>query len=326
MIKPLAITLLLAASAAQASNYFPITGGNRWTYRSDWGESFEIVVSGAPIQNGGHFYNKITGYATQPLYVRSDGDRVYWLNEEQNREEILTDFASFSGDYYTTPISAPCGQEAQAQERPVEYEGAGGVFPEARELQYRISNCADTGIESELYLENVGLLRRTVQTIAGPREFHLTSANVGPLAFHALPGVQFRVSLPSPVVLREHPGVAASMDVTLDLMVDRLEAVRLKYLTSQRYDIAVKDERGEVVFLWSSTALFAQVVSEELVTSKQYVVPLSLTLPDGQYQLEAWLTTDSPDRKYAATASLTIVSEIQPARRTQVFRSRTAGR
>lgn len=325
MIKPLTISLLLAASVAHAGNYFPIAGGNRWTYHADSGESFEIVVSSAPIQHGAYFYHKITGYATAPLYVRSDGDRVYWLNEEQDREELLTDFVPFTGGYYSTPISAPCGQDAQAQERDVEYEAGGQVFPDGREIRYRVYDCADTGVESEVYLENIGLARRTVQTIAGPREFRLTSAKVGPLTFAAEPGVEFRVSMPSSVVSRVYPTEAAVTELTLELVVDRLDAVRLKHSTSQRYDIAVRDERGEIVYLWSSTALFAQVISEETVGYKRYDVPLSLPLPDGQYQLEAWLTTDSPDRKFAATATLTVMSEIGPAR-AQSFRARSAQR
>jgi hypothetical protein len=326
MIKTIAISFLLAASAAQASNYFPISAGNRWTYRSASGESFEIVISGAPIQNNGHFYHKVTGYATQPLYVRAEGDRLYWLNQEQDGEEILADFQPFAGGFYTTPISAPCGQDAQAQERPVEYEGPGGMVFETREIRYRIYDCADTGVESELYLDNIGLARRVVQTIAGPREFNLTSAKVGPLTLNELPGVQFRVSMPSFVVARERPGLPATTDVTLDLLVDRMDPLRLKYTTSQRYDIAIKNERGETVFFWSATALFAQVASEESVVAKQYVVPLSLGLPDGNYQLEAWLTTDSAERQFSATTPLTILTEIAPASSAQHFRSRAVRR
>jgi hypothetical protein len=208
----------------------------------------------------------------------------------------------------------------------VEYDGGAGIVYEAREIRYRIFDCADTGVESELYIENIGLARRVVQTIAGPREFHLTNANVGPLTLNKMPGVQFRVSMPSFLVTRERPGEAASTDVTLDLLVDRMDPLRLKYTTSQRYDIAIKNERGETVYFWSATALFAQVASEESVVTKQYVVPLALTLPDGNYQLEAWLTTASAERQFAATTPLTILTEIAPASSAQHFRARAARR
>ncbi len=326
MIKPLVIGLLLAVPMVQASNYLPISTGNHWTYQGPSGDSFEIIVSGAPIQSGGHFYYKMTGFATEPLYVRAEGDTVFWLNQEGGAEEILLNFEAFIGGFYNTPISAPCEQDAQAQERPVEYEGPGGVFPNALEIRYRVLSCADTGVENEIYVENIGLVRRTVQTIAGPREFHLTSAKVGPVTFGATPGVEFRVSMPSSVISRAEPSEAAVTELTLELVVDRLEAVQVKYPTSQRYDIAVKNENGDAVYLWSSTALFAQVYSEELVTSKRYVVPLSLPVPDGHYQLEVWLTTDSADRRFAATASLTVMSEIAPARGVQAFRARAPRR
>jgi hypothetical protein len=324
MLKNITIAVLLAASAANAADFFPLSPGNRWTYRADSGETFDITVGLNPIVTvGGFVYHKVSGYASQPLYVRRGDDGVvYWLNQDEGREEILTNFQPFSGGFYTTPISAPCEQDAQAQERPVVFEGAGGVFPDAREIRYRIYGCADTGIESELYLDNIGLARRVVTTIAGPREFKLTSAKVGPLTLNGLPGVEFRVSLSDAVIHRERRDHPVSFEVTLQLLVDRLEQVTLRFPTSQRYDIAIKNDKGETVYLWSASALFLPVISEEHVISKEYTVPLEITLPDGRYQVEAWLTTEGRDRQFSAAAPLSIWIA-SPATNTQPFRVRT---
>ncbi len=310
MLKPIAIAMLLAASAAQAANFFPLSPGNRWTYQNASGEILEINVGWNPLVTArGSVYYKVTGYATQPLYLRrSDDGVIYWLNQEQDREEILTDFRPLSGAFYRTAISAPCDQDAQAQERPVEFDGAGGVFPDARQIRYRILDCADTGIESEIYLDNIGLTRRVVETIAGPREYNLVSAKVGPLTLSQTPGVDFRVSLPSAVFERERRDEPVTIEATLRLAVDRLEPLHLRYTTSQRYDLAMKNERGETVYLWSSAAVFLPAVEEEDVLNRQYTVPLSLDLPDGMYQVEAWLTTDAPDRQFAAVAPLRVVT------------------
>jgi hypothetical protein len=314
MLKKLAIAALVTASAAQAADFFPLSPGNRWTYQAAGGGTFEITIGLNPIITNGLVYHKVTGYATQPLYVRrGDNDVLYWLNEEFGREEILTDFRPLSGAFYTTPISAPCEQDAQAQERPVEFEGAGGIFPDGRAIRYRVLDCADTGVESEIYLDNIGLARRVVQTIAGPREFNLVSAKVGPLVLNAAPGVDFRVSVSPWTFSRTRRDEPVRTEVALRLLVDRVDPVHLKYTSSQRYDIAVKNERGETVFLWSAAALFLPVLSEEDVTSKEYLVPLTLDLPDGRYQVEAWLTTDSRDRQFSAMAPLIVVTGPAPA-------------
>lgn len=310
MLKHIAIAALLTASAAQAANFFPLSPGSRWTYRSDSGETFEITVGFTPIVTNGKVYHKVTGYASQPLHVRRGDDGViYWLNEEFSREEILTDFRPVSGAFYNTPISAPCDQDAQAQERPVEFEGAGGVFPDAREIQYRVLDCADVGVLNELYLDNIGLARRTNQTIAGPREFKLVSAKIGSMTISEAPGAEFRVSLSTAVIHRETRDEPVTFDVSLRLVIDRLEAVRLRYPTSQRYDIAVKNERGETVYLWSSTAIFLPAIGEEEVLSREYSQTLSLNLPDGRYEVEAWLTTEGPDRRFSGVAPFSVFTD-----------------
>ena len=315
MLRHIAVAAVLAASAAQAANFLPLSPGNHWTYRAASGETFEITVDLNPIVAlGGLTYYKITGYATQPLYVRrDDGGVIHWLNQAFDREEILTDFTPISGAFYSTPISAPCEQAEQAQERPVTFEGAGGVFPDAREIRYVNPDCADVGIESELYLDNIGLARRVNQTIAGPREFNLVSAKVGPLTLSETPGVDFRVSLSAAAFIRERRDEPVTTEVTLRLVVDRLDPLHLRYTSSQRYDIAVKDERGETVYLWSSAAVFLQVVSEEDVLNAEYTVPLTLDLPDGRYLIEAWLTTDARDRQFAGVAPLAVLSRGAPA-------------
>jgi hypothetical protein len=187
----------------------------------------------------------------------------------------------------------------------------GGATYSARQIVYRVYNCADTGITEELFLENIGLAQRTVQTFTGPRTFTLVSANVGALSVNQEPGVEFRVSLSPSVVVRRDAGEPVEFTVTMKLRADRVEPLLLRFPTSQRYDIAVKNEKGETVFLWSSTALFLQVLSKELVTAREYTQPLSLNLPDGRYQVEAWLTNDSDSRQYASTAPLVVTSGME---------------
>jgi hypothetical protein len=119
MLKNLILGALLAAQAVHAANFFPLSPGNSWTYRSASGETFEITIGLNPIMTGGQVYHQVTGYATRPLFLRrGDNGVIFWLNHDQNREEILTDIRPLSGAYYTTEISAPREQPGHPVPRP----------------------------------------------------------------------------------------------------------------------------------------------------------------------------------------------------------------
>jgi hypothetical protein len=122
------------------------------------------------------------------------------------------------------------------------------------------------------------------------------------------PGVEFRVAVSPSVVLRRDAGQPVATTVTMRIRADRAEPVFLRFRSSQRYDIAIRNMAGDVVFLWSSAVAFLPVISEEYVLSKEYVQPLSVNLPDGRYLVEAWLTTDSPERQFASATTLWVQS------------------
>lgn len=70
--------------------------------------------------------------------------------------------------------------------------------------------------------------------------------------------------------------------------------VKLEFTSSQRYDFAVKNSKGETVYLYSSVASFAQVMEEVIVKqgeSLSYEIDVNgLGLEKGEYTLEVWLT------------------------------------
>jgi hypothetical protein len=305
-IRTLFAACLASAGVAAAADFFPLQPGNRWTYRGGFQESFEITVGDTPlVLADGTVYYRVTGYASSPLWVRRGADGViYWLNEPFRREETLADFR---GNSFATPVTEPCEQSGKAQAGLVPYDAAGYGIPSV-EILYRIAGCADIGVDSELWVENLGLVRRVNTTFTGPREFRLVSARVGGISFHEQPGVVFRVSLPTSQFNRRDGGDPIETTVRLSLNADRTGPVRLRFLSSQRYDIAIKDDAGNTVYFWSADKLFAQVISEEDRSALDFTVPLSLALRDGRYRLEAWLTTDSRERIFAGAAPFAIVT------------------
>ncbi len=88
-----------------------------------------------------------------------------------------------------------CEQEGQTQPDRLEYKGPAGVIPGSVEVKYRAFGCADAGTEQEIYAENIGMLRRTEQSIAGPRTYELVSARVGKRIIQADQHGRFTVSV-----------------------------------------------------------------------------------------------------------------------------------
>lgn len=289
-------SLLLLAASAFAADYLPLQSGNSWTYRNlPTGQSFTIRV-GLPLYTlDGHVYYRLTGYVDRPLWVRAEPNgTLLYLDEEAGRELILTSFEPAAPAWAAAPFRA-CEHESQVLPKPAPYIGPIGEFTHTAELQYRTFSCADAGIETETYAANIGLLRRVVNTIAGPRTFTLTEARIGSLTFAGTPAAAFHAAVTQPA-----PGrLAAALRLTLTTS----EALTLVYPTSQDYDLVLWNDQGKPIYQWSSDKGFAQAVRTRNVSgalAHDVEITTPEPLPDGAYLLEAWLTAGPSSRAFSA--------------------------
>jgi len=294
------LALLLPAAAAFAADVFPLQTGNEWTYRNlSTGDSFTVRV-GAPLAANDQVYHRLNGYADRALWVRAlkDGTLVY-LDEEAGAERVLTSFEENAG-WAEAPFR-PCDQESRLMEPPAPHLGLAGWFASPRRLEYRSSGCADAGVQSEVFAAGIGMVQRTVSTIAGPRVYELVSARVGRFVFDAAPATTFSVSVAA------SPG--GGLVALLRLAPGTAEPVELYYPDWQEYDFVVWDETGKPVYRWSEGKAFAQAVRIKTISGElRHQIPMELRepLPDGRYVLEAWLTTGPERRGYAAMAPFRI--------------------
>ncbi|RHW35743.1 intracellular proteinase inhibitor (BsuPI) [Neobacillus notoginsengisoli] len=87
------------------------------------------------------------------------------------------------------------------------------------------------------------------------------------------------------------------------------EAVNLEFSSSQRVDYSVMDKDGNEVFLFSSAALFAQVMGKETILQGDtfnYEINLhELNLQKGDYTLTAWMTPRN-GQQYKASEKFTV--------------------
>ncbi len=296
--------LLAGGSRAQAPDYFPLQVGNQWIYRAAESAGAEPVVVEIPTAGyfGGRGYVLLRGLAEGDAWLRlSEERRLYRYDAETGREEVWLDFAAPSGEPFATAIH-PCNPSAVIASRAAHWEGPVGEFETALEVRYQPGRCADAGLERDFYLPYVGLIERVVTTIAGPRRYQLIYARLGGVTFVTAPELSISLALDRYV---HTPGQGpADVLARLTLRNSRLEPLTLNFGSSQRFDLAIKDEQGTEVYRWSEGKAFLLVFGSEQVGTgeRNYAVSVPLAsrsgapLPPGHYTVEAWLTNVPPPR------------------------------
>jgi hypothetical protein len=290
-----AITVLI--SAGYGAEYFPLRPGNQWRYAAGTGETFTVTV-GTQYYINQTIYHKLTGYSNQTLLVRlNDAKELVVLNEETDQEQTLTSFVVTRLGWWEAPFRQ-CDQEGQTQSRNGQHDGPAGPFADVLEIQYRVFGCADTGVSSEQYAENIGMVRRVVNTFAGPRTFNLVYARVGKAEISASPRGVFSIAPQS----NAQGGVSALIRVRVDGEQD----LKLAFSTGQEYEVTVEDDAGNVVWRWSDGQVFAQGYHERLLNHDWGV---AVAIPDwvlasntGKYTVQGWLT--AAGTRFSATVPL----------------------
>lgn len=290
------LILALAASAA-AQDYFPLQVGNLWTYRAGGRFTGEVqsVEAVEARDFGGVTYTLLRGWFGDVWLRMADDGALYSYDPAANSEKLWT---SFSAARFTSEVP-PCRQPARIASHEAKYSGPIGDFTNALQIDYSPGSCADAGIEQDLYLPWVGLVQRRVTTIAGPRTYDLVYARLGVTEISA-PEIAFTLSLDRAV----YDGNL--MMARLSLRNTQSTPLRLDFLTGQRYDLVVRDEKNNTVYQWSHGKFFTQIIGTEAVQGQRtwmIMVPLD-QIPNGRYSAEAWLTGTGP--RFAASAGFEV--------------------
>ena len=308
----LATIAFLGTSALNATEFLPLQPGNYWTYRlSTGGDPLSIRV-GTPALIGGQVYHRLNGYAARPLWVRSaENGNLFYRDEDFDRDILLTSFeivdqglvdqALVDQAWFDAPFR-PCEQQGQPVTPRGDYLGPAGRFRSVLAIRYRVLNCADTGVEEELYLENVGMLRRTVTTIAGPRSYDLVQARIGNMVLGEAPSAGLQVSAN---VSLEANRIAA----TLRFVKVGGAPITLQWASSQEHELVLRNSASEVLYRWSDGRAFLPVVRDEVLDAEFVrTIPIELQAPlaAGVYTLEAWLTAGSQGREFSASVAFEV--------------------
>jgi len=309
LLKTIIVAVGLHSCALFAADFFPLQEGNTWTYREPvTGQSFNVRV-GQLVTIADHVYYDLIGYTDTDLLVRIEetfGALVYW-DGLRNQEFLLTSFEQFEGGHWLAPFR-PCPmQDGQGQLKLGNHDGPAGPIVGVLEIQYRAIGCADVGPLQEQYADHLGMLRRVVSTIAGPRNFDLIAARVGNITIDAAPSASFSVSL-GPTT------GAGPVLATFRLHVNSKLPLTLSFSSGQEYDFALKDSAGTTLWKWSVSQTFLQAPHQRIVAgewSATVEIPWPTTsagvLRPGDYTVEAVVTNDNPV-PFAATVPVTIAT------------------
>jgi hypothetical protein len=310
----LAAIAVFTGAGALAADFLPLKEGNTWTYReAATGHTFTVRV-GAQYMFQDRVYYSLAGYAnsasaTSKLAARVDErGQLMYFDEERYTERLLTSFEPFESGWWEAP-ARPCEQEGQTLEKRVAHEGPAGSFPDALQVRYRTLTCADAGLESELYVTNIGMVRRVEQSIAGPRQYDLVYARLGNLVIDSAQKARFTVSL-------DYPPQSEEATVTLRLESDPNIPLKLAFNSGQEYDVAIRDESGRVVWSWSAGRAFIQSLHEKNVVggwTLTVAAPRSVLLAEGSTTVQGWLTTAPDAPQFAATVPIGPAPAAQPA-------------
>lgn len=300
-MKSVIFAVLLACGASNlisAGEFVPLEMGTYWRYQDRLsGEAFTIEV-GQPVWNAsGVMYHYLLGYADVPVIARNDeAGNLVALDPETGRERILTAFAGRPGDWWSIS-GTECLVEGQVQERRVNYTETIGRWRNALSVQYRATGCVDTGTLSEIYAENIGMLRRVAQTLAGPRTFDLVYARIGGQIIETSDRARFSVAL-------ERAPSQGFLRATLRIDIGYAPSIALNFDSSQEYDVALRDANGTIVWKWSDGRLFDSGYQVKAIPSV-WTQSVDIPLPTGDlsgYAVEGWLTTATGRAQFSATA------------------------
>jgi intracellular proteinase inhibitor BsuPI len=309
LLRTAIVAIGLQSCALFGADFFPLHEGNRWTYREPaTGQTLSVSV-GQPATIAGHVYYDLIGYTDTDLQVRIEetyGALVYW-DGVRNQEMLLTSFEQFEGGHWLAPFRPCPEQDGQGQLKLGNHDGPAGPIAGVLEIQYRAIGCADAGALQEQYAEHLGMLRRVVTTIAGPRTFDLIAARVGNITIDAAPQASFSVSL-GPTT------GAGPVLATFRLHVNSKLPLTLPFSSGQEYDFALKDSAGGTLWRWSASRTFLQALHQRIVADEWSAIveiPWPTTsggvLQPGDYTVEA-VVTNANSLPFAATVPVTIAT------------------
>jgi len=289
--------LLASTLSAQTSDYFPLEVGNTWLYKS-----VSIVNNSVGVLNITYQTVRVTGkekigdrqyfdvsYFGRDVLLREEGTtgNVFVYNRETSAESPWVQLSLPVGGTFSSGLDQ-CSTQGLIASR----DGVVAVGTEDLTDVVQVDfhgPCADAGVTRQYYAPNVGLIREEQTTFAGPLVYRLIYYRTG-VRTDATPEVSFTVALDGAQYFS-----GTLLGARLTLRNTKADVVNLHFPSSQAFDLKILNDKGEAVFVWSSSRSFAQVARDEQLGPGELTYGASVLLdgfPAGHYLLQTYLTTN----------------------------------
>jgi hypothetical protein len=308
------VFLLIGLHSLTASEaFFPMQPGNFWEYRTPDGTHGFSVRGFVPLSANGRVYYFVNGFAATQLTLREEiGQGIRMYDGDTATESLYTSLDP-NQPQFTAPDRG-CGMvTGRLEPNRVAVSTPVGGFPRSLQVTYDTPACTEPVVQSEFFVANVGMVRRVVKVGNELRQYDLVSARVGGQVI--LPATDSTVTSLS----WQSPRAGdAELRFRLQVVPTLGGLTRMKFASSQRYDLVIRDANGNKVWQYSDGQSFLPVTFETEVANFQITVPLS-SLPGGsiragQYTVDAWLTTERDNPRFAASIGMIVpdFGQIQP--------------
>jgi hypothetical protein len=304
------LALLFAASPSFAQDYFPLAIGNQWIFRSSgrFVHNLHIEVGSPKVFEGVEYF---AVYGIQPILDRprwlrtAEGGAIVEYVEPQKTSRPFLSLDKPVGETFAANVDG-CNRSATVTARDAKLSlAAAGDFTNILSVKYSDSICADTGLDTDFFLPNIGLVKRIETSFAGPVTYELAYARVNGFILLHQPETSFGLSTPSPIV------EGSRIFARLTLRNGGKTPLRLNFNSSQQFNLILTEAAsGRVVYNWASDKLFLQALETmEIEDEQNWTVdfPTPEPLKAGSYILEAFLTTSSRSQAYRSTVSIDVV-------------------
>ena len=308
---------------AQLASYFPLDVGNSWTYSVEGigapqSDTIRVVDS---RDISGVTYYQVEGLVPTAGLLRIDSRGRLVEYREGRSEQLWYDFAAPLGSSWQIDRPDLCFASATIEARGAEHSVPAGVFRGVIEVDFGPeANCADAGLDRDLFAPAVGLIERSAITIAGPRTMRLREARINGRILRAA-GMSFSVGSDKPIYTPNFfPPVGKDRGIPtlrarLALENSSGAPFRMTFNSGQQFDAVIRNPAGEEVWRWSDGKAFTEAIETVTIEGVRVWVFEKSLGEDGEawapgiYSLEAEIT-NAGARRFGAMIGFEITEPV----------------
>lgn len=286
-----------------ASQYIPWQENDTLLFKSDTNKQQTISVD-RTFSLWRHV-TTFSAFGPSWIYSGSRSEEVKLYSPDAINFQTFIDFSDPVGSSRSITL-LPCNTGSiLIAEKNVSLSVPAGTFIDVIRLELE-TNCSDAGVTDIWFAKNIGIVQWTELNIAGAEMFKLNQATIGGNMYPENKGLIVQAQFPDskiwidqlPPLPNETP--TAKIGLQIENYLDH--QLIYQFNNSQRYDIIIRNESGDIANQWSRDKVFIQVIGEEIIQpgGKFHITDTIELIDDkgnvlvpGNYQFEIFLTASN---------------------------------